>query len=101
MAKQKQRAVLKYGLYFARPKDKTTEDDFNLKVEFAMIERGGRFKYKDRICGHGLAYHVKAAMKMLWPEQYFHRWTDMILETWLREPPGFLDSKICRTRTGC
>ena len=98
MAKPKQRKILKYGLYFERPKrepgapkDNFTEDDFSLSIEFAMIAKGGRFKHGDRMCGHGLPYHIKEAKKLLWPDQYWHRWTHLITDTWL-EKPG---------RTGC
>lgn len=88
----KHKSVLRYGTQWLYPKGvKILEADFELQIEFEMIKRGGRFKNGDRMCGEGLPFHVKKAMKMLWPEMYWHRWTDLIVDTWL--------NKI--GRTGC
>ena len=52
-----------------------------LRLEFACIQRGGRWKNKaGNDCGAGLFHHYKEAQKLLWPEDYHHRWTDLQLQ---------------------
>jgi hypothetical protein len=85
MAKQKQGVILRYGLRVKRDR-KQPDADFDLGMEFYMIARGGRFKHSDRICGHGMAYHVRKAMEMLWPDMEWQHWAEMIVEAFLKEP---------------
>lgn len=63
---------LKYGLKW----DADTDD---LKIEFAMIRKGGKFELNGRQWGEGLMFHYKAAQTLMWPEDDHHRWSDLIL----------------------
>lgn len=80
----KQGTFLKYGATWLAGTDP-------LAVELEMIRRFGRFEYRGRKCGEGLPYHVKQARRLLWPDMYDHRWSDLITDTWLKSPG----------RTGC
>lgn len=56
------------------------DDDWSdLAIEFHMIRNGGRFQFEGEEVGEGLFYHYKAAQALLWPSEYTHRWTDLIL----------------------
>lgn len=73
----KQQRVIKYGCYIPADADP-------LQVELAFIAKLGRWQAEGKWCGKGLAYHVKEAMKLLWPEDmYWHRWTNMIVDEWM------------------
>lgn len=63
------------------------EDDLNdLEIEFECIKAGGKWRQnKGPWCGQGLFYHYKQAMSIVWPEDDHHRWSDLILDTILRE----------------
>lgn len=50
-----------------------------LQVEFSMIRKGGKFERDGKTVGNGLFYHYREAQKLLWPEEYHNRWTDLIL----------------------
>jgi hypothetical protein len=75
----KQRTFLKYGAEWHSNADP-------LEIEFEMIRRFGRFEFRGRRCGEGLPFHVKQAMKLLWPEMDWHRWVDVLVEEFLRSP---------------
>ncbi len=55
-----------------------------LECEFEMIRRGGQWTQDGVVCGLGLFYHTKAAMSLVWPDEYHNRWTDLILTEYLR-----------------
>lgn len=57
-----------------------------LRIELACIKEGGSWTYKGRKCGHGLPFHVKKAMKLLWPDMEWHRWADVIVDEFLARP---------------
>jgi hypothetical protein len=61
----------RYGLTW----NEGTDD---LKIEFYMIQKGGKFEFNGKQVGEGLFHHYKAAHKLLWPEEYTHRWSDLI-----------------------
>lgn len=50
-----------------------------LRIEFYFIQRGGKFEHEGKEVGEGLFFHYKAAQKLLWPNEYVHRWSDLIL----------------------
>lgn len=56
-----------------------------LKLEFYMIQHGGRIVKKDRECGLGLFHHYREAQRLLWPEDDHHRWSDLILKNILEQ----------------
>lgn len=62
-----------------------------LAIEFEAIRRGGRWERRGHRLGKGLPHHVKEAMRLLWPDDYYHRWLDLIVDTFLKTPG----------RTGC
>lgn len=76
--------VLKYNCFWPA-------DAHPLEIELACIRQLGSWELGGRKCGNGLPYHVKAAMKMLWPDMYWHRWTELLLGEFLKSPG----------RTGC
>jgi hypothetical protein len=53
-----------------------------LHVHFHFIRRGGRYKKKNgEVCGNGLVFHYRAAMDILWPGEPWHRWRELLLES--------------------
>jgi hypothetical protein len=48
-------------------------------IEFAMIQNGGYFKET----GHGLFYHYKQAISLLWPDFWWHGWSDLLIKSWV------------------
>lgn len=79
MPKIPKKGIRKYGIVVQANVDP-------LKLEFFFIERGGQFWHKDRWAGRGLAFHVREAMKLMWPDMEWHRWVDLILEEFLKAP---------------
>lgn len=58
-----------------------------IHIELACIKMLGKWTNKrGERCGKGLPYHVLEAMKILWPEMYVHRWTELMVETFLSHP---------------
>lgn len=57
-----------------------------LELEFDMIKAGGRWiKQSGGYAGHGLFYHWKAAIQILWPEMKPHRWFELMLKCYLEK----------------
>lgn len=76
----------------------------DLDIELQSIRQGGFFKpqgRKGRYSGLGMFEHYKNAMKLIWPEDDHHRWSDLVLDTYLKEPitvvQGGKDSSKTRT----
>jgi hypothetical protein len=76
--------ILRYGASWKADADPLT-------IELECIRNLGRWRWRDRMCGEGLPFHVKQARKLLWQKRYSHHWTDLITDTWLKSPG----------RTGC
>src|ERR1051326_2743401 len=76
--------VLKYGAAWRT-------DASPLAIELECIRNLGRWEFRGRTCGEGLPYHVKQACRLLWPKRYWHRWCDLICDTFLKS----------RGRTAC
>lgn len=70
--------VIKYGYHW----NPGTTD---IEIELAAIEFGGYWTKGGVTCGLGLFQHFKNAMTLLWPEDDHHRWSDLILKTYLEE----------------
>lgn len=52
-----------------------------LQIEFGCIIKGGKWIGKrGQECGLGLFHHYKEAQKLLWPDDYHHRWSDLELD---------------------
>lgn len=55
------------------------QDD--LQIEFECIKRGGRWKMQNgQEYGEGISKHYRNAQSLMWPDDDFHRWTDLILD---------------------
>lgn len=56
----------------------------DLEIELECIRRGGHWIGKQgQCCGEGLFQHYMAARKLLWPERYRHRWTELMYENFI------------------
>lgn len=64
--------ITAYGLLWNDSND-------NLKIEFEMIRRGGKWMKDGKEYGRGLPYHYRRAQELMWPEDYHHRWSDLQL----------------------
>lgn len=62
----------RYGLVF--------DDSYSdLDIEFFCIRKGGQWTEKGVERGKGLFHHYKEAQKLLFPNDYHHRWSDLEL----------------------
>lgn len=72
-----------------------------LEIELTCIRFGGRWSVKRRKAGNGLLFHYKQAMSLIWPEDDHHRWSDLMLDYFLKETiivvQGPKDSSKSRT----
>ena len=56
----------------------------DLDIEFQMIRHGGQWTTKNGIVyGLGLFEHYMRARKLLWPNRYRHRWTDLLYRNFI------------------
>tara|TARA_R110000868_G_scaffold116263_1_gene309746 strand:- start:2962 stop:4767 length:1806 start_codon:yes stop_codon:yes gene_type:complete len=55
-----------------------------LEIELTCIRYGGRWTVKGKPCGDGLFAHYMNARKLIWPERYRHKWTDIIYDQVLK-----------------
>lgn len=68
--------IIRYGLMWPALQDA-------LDIERYMIQHGGQWKLQNGgTAGSGLAFHYKAMMKLLWPEEDQHRWFNLIVDEW-------------------
>lgn len=49
-------------------------------IELECIKRGGYWDINGKRCGNGLAYHIVAFSKIVWPWFQWHRWARMHLD---------------------
>jgi len=49
-------------------------------IEMVMVRAGGNLHGK----GNGLFFHFKALVSELWPEYIWHRWNDLLLDSYLK-----------------
>lgn len=76
------------------PKRKTKIEKYGLLIdplldpvalEIEMIRNGGQWKMKDgRIVGRGLFYHFVQFESLIWPHKKWHKWSEIILENYLK-----------------
>lgn len=69
-------SLSRYGLNW--PKD---HDD--LAIELAMCRSGGNVAFNGKSFGLGLKEHLMNARKLIWPNRYRHRWTDLMYENFI------------------
>ena len=51
-----------------------------LRIELACINKGGKWKLGNQELGSGLEHHYTEAIKLLWPNFHWHRWTRLMLK---------------------
>lgn len=57
------------------------------QLELSCIKLLGNWESNTgRKCGCGLPYHVKAFMRLAWPDMEWHRWSDLLVEEFLKSP---------------
>lgn len=57
----------------------------DLAIELACIRQGGSWIGRNKQqCGLGMFEHMMNARKLLWPERYRHRWTDLMYQEFIR-----------------
>jgi hypothetical protein len=64
---------------FERYNAEWPDDADALKIEFHIIQQGGKYISGGKEVGLGLFHHYREATKLLWPDEYLNRWTDLIL----------------------
>lgn len=52
-----------------------------VEIEMACIRSGGLWKMENVVCGKGLKFHYRALDKLLWPDDYNHRWSDLMRDS--------------------
>lgn len=51
-----------------------------LAIEIQCVQHGGQWIGKQgQTCGLGLFHHYKAIQQLCWPDDYHHRWSDLML----------------------
>lgn len=56
-----------------------------IAIEQHMIRKGGQWKGKNGAAiGNGLFFHFKAFESLLWPHKVWHKWSELILECYLK-----------------
>jgi hypothetical protein len=88
-------AIQPYKKFSRRPcRSGATEEQYGLlwnpvqtqlSREFHMIRMGGQWQGKaGQTIGHGMEFHFKAMLKLIWPEEIvWHRWVDMFIHEFL------------------
>ena len=70
--------------HFASKYNASWPDDMAaLEIELKCIAWGGKWESKGKECGAGLFEHFMAARKLLWPNRYRHRWTDLMYRNFI------------------
>lgn len=56
-----------------------------IAVEMHMIQRGGQWKHTNgEMVGRGLFYHFVQFESLLWPHKKWHKWSELILDSYLK-----------------
>lgn len=56
-----------------------------ISLEIHMIRQGGQWKKKDgTLAGNGLFFHYKELERLLWPHKNWNKWSDLLLECYLK-----------------
>lgn len=71
---------LKYGAWWSNKWNP-------LAIELACIKEMGKWRNKRlEPCGKGLAFHVMEAIRLMWPDTYWHRWNEKMIFPELCKP---------------
>lgn len=55
-----------------------------LQIELHCIAKGGKWVESGVECGAGMIDHLMNARKLVWPERYRHRWTDLMYHEFIQ-----------------
>ncbi len=55
----------------------------DLMVEMQCIRKGGHWQGRNGACGLGLFEHYMNFRKLVWPDRYRHRWTDLVFQNYI------------------
>jgi hypothetical protein len=57
----------------------------DVSIEMHMIKKGGQWKHTNgEMVGRGLFYHFVRFESLLWPHKKWHRWSELILDSYLK-----------------
>lgn len=61
------------------------EGTSDLQIELECVSKGGKWTSKTgKECGLGMFEHMMNARKLLWPDRYRHRWTDLMYREFIQ-----------------
>lgn len=55
-----------------------------IALEIDMIRKGGQWMQEDKLVGMGMFYHFMQLETLLWPHKKWHRWSELVLENYLK-----------------
>lgn len=55
-----------------------------IALEIDMIRKGGQWEEDGKLIGRGLFYHFVQLESMLWPHKKWHKWSELVLENYLK-----------------
>lgn len=55
-----------------------------VEIELQLVAAGGKINRGFDTFGYGMAYHVRKAQEILWPEKKWHRWNELMNEEFCR-----------------
>lgn len=70
------REPLRYGT--------TWDGATDLQVELSLIASGGYVEVAGQRLGKGLFHHLMEARRLIWPDRYRHRWTDLMYREFIQ-----------------
>lgn len=56
----------------------------DLGIELHCIAKGGKWIQDGAECGAGMLEHLMNARKLIWPDRYRHRWTDLMYSEFIK-----------------
>jgi hypothetical protein len=72
----------------------------DLSIELGAISNGGSWKGKTgQQCGLGLFEHFMNARKLIWPNRYRHRWTDLMYKNFIENDVTILMGSASSQKT--
>jgi len=60
-------------------------DNWEILIEREAIKRGGRWMKDGKEFGRGLFFHYRRIQSLIWPEDDHHRWSDLMLKSFVEE----------------
>lgn len=92
-AKDSRAPISRYGALFPADSD-------DLGIELSCIAQGGHWTGREgQPCGLGLFEHFMNARKLIWPNRYRHRWTDLMYENFIENDVSILAGSASSQKT--